>query len=461
MPGYFTDGNWQLRPGLYYNIDTPRGNSVVAARDGVVAVLFKSDFGPLNEVVEFTSDENYKTMFGEGGTIDTIDCAIQGGASDIVAVRVGKGGTAANVQLGEVCTINAKYPGSKAFSVTVKESLTDEDTKEITFYSGNTLLEKYTIDTGQTEGASLKAAMSGSKYFDVSVNTDGTIAATTQKEFTAGTDPTASAEDYSKAMETLEPYYFNALCADTNDNSVHLLMHTFLERVYENGTFAVGFVAENTGELETRMNHAAAFNDEKIAYILNPSVEGLTKVYDGYQTAAVVAGMYAAIPCNKALTHKAVPGISVIKTMLTPSQIVEGIKKGCISITYSPSKTVRLDNSNNTLVNPPENKDEGWKKLRRTKTRFELIYRMNTQVDEFVGEVDTDTNGKATIMAQLQMVADAMISENKITSCTISTVNNSSAGEDAALFNIDVIDKETAEHIYLYYVFRQETEVTE
>ena len=42
------------------------------------------------------------------------------------------------------------------------------------------------------------------------------------------------------------------------------------------------------------------------------------------------------------------------------------------------SGQVWIDKAINTLITPPADRDEGWKKIRRTKTRYELIRRCNT-----------------------------------------------------------------------------------
>ena len=54
MAGTFIIGETKIRPGTYFNIQKVGGNQLAGADDGTTAVFFKSDFGPLNEVVEIT-----------------------------------------------------------------------------------------------------------------------------------------------------------------------------------------------------------------------------------------------------------------------------------------------------------------------------------------------------------------------------------------------------------------------
>ena len=455
MAGIFTDGIAEIRPGTYFNVNTNDGSKAIGAKDGIVGVLFQGTFGPLNEVVKLTADQGAFPIFGDGGNVDAIEYAFLGGADTVLAVRVGAEGTEATVQLGEIVTIKGKYPGSREFSVSVKNSLTDSAKKEISFYSGSRRMESYVIaKSTDKEGAALAEAMKKSPRFTVQVNTDGQLEPVSQKAFTAGTDPAATVEDYSKGLEKLENQYMNVLCVDTENPAVHLLLKTFLDRAYDNGLFTCGIVAELSSQtLEERIANALTYNDEKMIYLLNAHVGMLEKELDGYQTAAIAAGMYASYPSNKALTHKILPGVSELKEVLTPSQMESAETKGCMVLSNSPAGKCWIDNAINTLAELPENKDKGWTKIRRTKTRFELMYRMNTTADNLVGNVDNDKNGRETVIANLNEVGAAMIREGKLVSCTVTEHPGKAANTDYAYFLISVVDKDSMEHLYLYYNF--------
>lgn len=141
MAGTFIVGETKIRPGTYFNIQKVGENQIVGASDGVVAIFFKSDFGPLAEAVEITPEEGYEKMYGTAGSTNAIREVIRAGATKCVCVRVGKGGTAATVTLDkegdtEALKITAKYPGAKDFAVTVREKLSDSSLKECVIYSG-------------------------------------------------------------------------------------------------------------------------------------------------------------------------------------------------------------------------------------------------------------------------------------------------------------------------------------
>ena len=87
-----------------------------------------------------------------------------------------------------------------------------------------------------------------------------------------------------------------------------------------------------------------------------------------------------------------------------------------------------------------------------------MLTRMNNQADSLVGSVDNDTNGRATLISQLQAIGTAMIEEGKLTACTVTESSIYKPDGDSAWFEIDCIDKDSAEHIYLMYAFRFSTQ---
>mgnify|MGYP006990119167 CR=1 FL=1 len=132
-----------------------------------------------------------------------------------------------------------------------------------------------------------------------------------------------------------------------------------------------------------------------VNYVLNAWIEEQGTVIDGYQTAARIAGMIGAVSSGSSLTHTVITGFSEILEKLTNTEMISAEKKGCIVLSYNKVKQVWIDNAINTLITPADNQDDGWKKIRRVKTRFELIRRINTTTDDLVGKVDNDNNGRA------------------------------------------------------------------
>lgn len=466
MAGTFVIGEEKVRPGTYYNIGRNDNSTSAGIVNGVTAVVFRADFGPLLDVVRLDAESDYTSVYGTGLTTDAIKEAIAGGAKEIIACRVGHGGQNASIDLndkdGEAAVkITAKYPGNKEFAITIREKITDSSMKECIVYTGTKEFLKFAFPSGEGEASAVMERLAKSDSFSVSVASGkekAELLSVSQVLFTKGENPEVTTEDYSDAFAAVEPYVFNTICVDTEDTVIHLLLAAFLNRIFEAGSLAQAVVAEKyTVDLDKRIEHALGFNDEKMHYVLNARVNEEGTEIDGYQTAARIAGMIGACASNSSLTHTVINGFTDILERLTNTQIVEAEQKGCLVLSLSSKNQVWIDNAINTLTIFTEDKDEGWKKIRRVKTRFELIRRANEITDNLVGKVDNDSNGRNTIISQIQGVGNAMIQEGKLVSCKVSESTAQVADGDSAWFRIDVIDKDSAEHLYMMFRFQFST----
>jgi hypothetical protein len=465
MAGVFTIGEKKVRPGVYTRYENASGVSPAGAVNGIGAVVIRANWGPLNKLVELDSPSAAASTFGTELTVDAITEMFNGGCSKVKAVRAGTGGTAATITLKDnaaanVVTITAKYVGDRPFSVTIRDSLLNDDKRECIIYSGTTEFEKVEFTkgiAGDGEPAALVAAFANSKNFTAQKVADGSkvLAAVAQSAMTAGTNPTVTNAEYSAALNVLETGKWNVLCVDTEDTTVHALVQSFIQRIYLAGATPMACVAETKEvDLDTRMNHAAAFNDEKMHFVLNPAYDISGKLYDGYKLAARIGGMIAAVPSNTSLTHTVVNGFASLAEPLTNSQIEKALAKGCIVLTVNASDQVWIESAINTLVTPSGNQDEGWKKIRRTKTRFELIERIVATTDPLIGKINNDSDGRATFIAAAHGVVNAMIGEKKLLDGTVYEDPLNPPAGDSAWFVIAVDDIDSIEKAYLTFKFR-------
>ena len=471
MAGRYSIGETKVRPGIYFRQENGGGNDTLGATNGIVGVAFKANWGPLGEVVSLSDPSEITTIFGDdsgtGSNVSILNAIFQGGASQILAVRVGSGGTKASVTLkdtastaADVVTLTAKYAGTRDLSVTIKDSLSITTMRECIIYSGTTELSKVLFAKGNAgEVDALVAAINESEDCVVVATKvapgNGLMAAVAQSAFTtAGVSPTIAAADYSNAFTLLEATKWNTICVDTDDTSIHALLAAFINRANDAGLMGIAVVGEPISvAYATRKTDAAAFNSENVAYCLNGfTIAGVT--YDGWKAAALIAGYIAFLPSNDSLTHKPIPNATGIIGALTNTQVIECLQSGCIVFTVSASGAVWVEQGINTLVTLRSDQDAGWKKIRRTKTRFELIDRININSEGVIGNVNNDDNGRATLLAIMNGVGAEMIAEGKLQTFEASeSVSNPPRG-DSAWFTIAVLDNDSMEHIYLTYLFR-------
>lgn len=467
MSGMFTVGEVKKSPGVYKRIENYGGAEIAGAAEDIGCAVVSGNWGALNKPVVVDGSTDISSVIGTGSGADVIREMRIGGANTIVVTRVGSGGTQATLTLkdtaastpADAVTLTALYPGNRAFALTIKESLDDSTKKQAILYEGTKILESVTFDAGKTEPDNLVAALKGSVYVTATKKAagNGTLAALQQKAFTAGTNPTVNTEAYSTGFAACEAENWNIVCVDTADPAVHTLLLAYVERLTDDGNYPLAVVSEKSSTaLETRMQHGSAFNSEKMHYVLNSWIGSDGTVYDGYLAAARVAGMLADTASNESLTHSVVASAAALNERLTNAQRDKALDSGCIVLTLSKSGQVWIDKGINTLVTLSGSQDAGWKKIRRVKTRYELMNRIETTIEPMIGAVNNDANGRAAVVAAAQRVADAMIGEGKLLAGTVSEDTSNPASGDSAWFIVEVDDLDSIETIYLTFRFRFE-----
>lgn len=464
MGATYTAGEVKIRPGVYSRYENKSTGAIASADDGKVAVVIQSNWGPLGVATVLETGEGITKAYGNGGSVDVAQKIYNAGATQLIVVRVGTGGTKGTLSLkddadADVVTLTTKYAGDRALSVTIREKLSDANVKEFIVYEDGAVKESLTFEKGEAEPAALVEAVNKtSSYFDAVKAADGSgvVAAISQSAITAGTNPEITNEDYSNAFAVLEAYKFNVIALDTNTNAVHLLLHAFIKRVCENGLLCMGVVGEpTTVAFADRCTNAASFNDEKIVYVGGAYKESDGTVVEGYKAAAVIAGVIASTPSNQSIVHRNITGAFEPVEKLTNSQYERGIKSGMLLFSDNGDGGVWVDSGVNTLVSPAQNQDDGWKKIKRTKVRFELFDRMDRTIAPVIGKINCDNDGVANVVQLGGSVLTAMAAENKILAggSFYEDVENPHKG-DSAWFIIDVDDIDTLEKIYLNYQLR-------
>ena len=465
MAIFFSAGEQKKRPGLFQrheNISTP---SATAAKNGICAIPIQAAWGPLGKVLANTTTtdlkNNYGTgTYGAGYTVPAAMAMFNGGAATVYTYRLGTGGTQASKEL-DGLTVTAKYPGTMAISVAVQAKLGDSTKKQFLVYVGSTLMEtwEFAADT-KAEGANLIAAAANSKYVTVTGEAATVSAlAVASGALTGGTNPTVTNEDYSKAFAAMETTYYNVIALDVDDDESMTLSRLLKE--YMNSAFTMGKLGhyvvgqKTTIPFETRLTNCASFNDAQGVFLGGGYKSG-TENKDGVMAICHTAGIIAATPSNQGITHAVIDDATDLCEDLTYAQYEAAISCGMLMLSKSSEGNIWFDSAITTLTTPePGTQDEGWKKIRRGKCRFEMIDRLDRALNPKVGRVSADSDGIADIIQTAQRVLNAMVTERKLrpgASFKEDTANP--AKGDSAWFVIQADDYDSLEMIYLVYQFR-------
>lgn len=467
MAVFYNEGEIKKRPGVYQrhaNIGFP---AIEAPQDGICAIPVRACWGPLGKVVRNTSKVELEKNYGKGeySAAHTVPAAIamfDGGASTVYTYRLGTGGTQATLELAGGLTATAKYPGTMAISVAVQAKLGDTSMKQFMVYVGNSLVETWDFAADSAnEGANLVAAAAKSSYVTVT-GTAATVPAlaVAAGALTGGEDPTVANSDYSAAFAALESYYYNTIALDVDDDTnmtLSLLLQAYLDNAYTMGKLGIAVVGEKSSvAFADRCRHSRAFNDAKVVYLGGGWMVG-TESKDGVMAICHTAGVIAATPSNQGITHSVITGATDLCESLTFAQYTDAIDAGMLLVSMSPDGSIWYDSGINTLIAPEtETQDDGWKKIRRTKVRFELIHRLDAVMAPKAGRVSADSDGVADIVQSGQRILDAMANnEGKLMpGATFAADPENPLSGDSAWFIIQADDVDSLEKIYLQYQFR-------
>lgn len=472
MAGNFTVGEQKVRPGIYFRTTKGGPDPLAGAINGIVAVALKANWGPLGKVVSLSSPaeiyDNFGDDSGDNSNTALISKIFSGGAQTVKVIRVGSGGTAASLTVNDTTAspvaavkLTAKHPGARALAVTVRDNLGDPTNKrDLIIFSGTKELTKVTFPKGAGEAQAVVDALNANPASVVVAEHlaagNGTLEALAQKAFsTPGASPTVTATDYSDALTALEADAWNVVCVDSNDTAVHTLLKSFINRVTDAGLMGMAVISEPVSvSLETRQSNATAVNSENVIYVLNGAYAADGTLIDGFNIAAIVAALAAAYPSNRSLTHAPVPGAHTVAGPLTNTQVEAALQGGALVLTTSATGIVWIEQGINTLTVLNGDQDAGWKKIRRVKTRYELIQRILASTESIIGTVNNDSNGRQTFIAIANGVGQTMIAEGKLLECEVLEDPNNPAQGDSAWFVINVLDLDSIEKVYITYRFR-------
>lgn len=462
---FFIPGESKTRPGTYFRYENWGQPATAGANDGVCAAVFQSNWGPVNRAVALESMADITRHFGEGGTTEIIREQFRGGARRVMAVRVNDGsgpGSYAIMPAASGLTMRMLHPGNRRFSVTIRPVLGNDDMTELLLHEGTStqVLERIRFAPNTAQALYDAYKEQGSNFFEL-LGTAGSVALayTTQgndfvaDEITAGASRALNVTraQYGNAFELLEKHRWNVLSTDCDEEGVQCEMDEFLKSMYENGSFVMGVVG-NTDM--TNPPTTTSFNSHQMVCVGNGFWDRVGNPINGPFAAARVAGMIAGTPSNQSITRSVVNGAVEVMNPLSNFDHENAINAGIVNFSTSPSGAVWIESGVNTLTNVAANQDEGWKKIKRTKVRFELFQRLNDTVAPLVGNINNDPDGRMTIVQVGNSVCNAMISEGKLLAGAHVEEAQEQIGGDSAHFYVYADDIDALEKMYFTFKFR-------
>lgn len=458
MAYFYTAGEKKARPGVYQRISMRGTGPTAGALNGVVAYAMAADWGPVDKVTVHESAKSIRETYGTGASVDAACELITAGATLVYIKRLnganGTAGTTGTADIETTVKLTAKYPSSRTITVTVKAKAGDATKKQVDVTEGTKLLETFEFAVSETdETDAFVEAVAGSGYITAKKLATGLI---TAGEYTlTGTAPVNTAADYADAFYALEPYSYNVLTTDSIEADVFALLCAYYVEALSTGKLimVVGGTTPKT-PFEERLSKATACNSANVIYFGSSWITSEGTTLEGAPAIARVAGTIAATPANKGIVHSVISGATDLTETLTNYQYSEAIKHGLLLLSVGPEGQIWFDSGINTLVSPSADQDDGWKKIRRVKTRYELMDRIDRTIAPRVGKINCDADGIAYIIQSAKAVIKEMIAEHKLTAGDIYEDPENPHAGDSAWFIIECDDIDSLEKIYLHYQFR-------
>lgn len=454
----YIEGEKKVRPGVYQRTSSTGSTAGAGALNGVVALVMAANWGPVDKATVHETAKSIRETYGTGANVEAACSLMAAGASRVYIKRLdGKNGTAGTIGtalIDPAIKIDTKYPTSRTLTVEVKAKIGESAKKQVTIKEGNTILESFDFAAnGDDESYAFLDAVAGSAYINATRQTDGAI---TIGEYSLnGTDPTNVTADYADAFYALEPFAYNVLVTDSIDADVRALLCAYSAESETSGKLIVAVTGDKPSTaFETRLANATACNSERIVFFGGSWLDSTGKVVEGAPAIIYVAGVIAATPANRGIVHSQIAGATDVPEKLTNAQYIEAINKGLLLVSAGPDGQVWFDSAINTLVTPKDGQDEGWKKIRRVKTRYELMDRIDRTLAPKVGKVNCSNDGIAYIIQCGTGVIKEMIAENKLSAGSFYEDPERPHQGDSAWFIVEADDIDSLEKIYLHYQYR-------
>lgn len=481
----FRLGETKIRPGFYVRVENVGVPGPVGITNGTVAALMKTGWGPLNLPVMMESLPEVGANFGAQGagyTSDVAEQAFRGLAQRVLGVRLGgsgigaAAGTVATLTLSDTAvtpapavTLTAAYPGARpnagaaagGWTVTVRDSLSRTGSKELDLYEGTTLLASYNFASGGADEADLLVAAinaANDAYLRAAIagtGGNGVLGYVSNVTMAGGGDPTITSQDYLNALSALEADdNWNVLVIDTADLITQSTVQAYIDRVRAQGKRVLAVLGvPTTTTLADRQTNARAFNDFAIVYVVN-GFSSASGAIEGHLAAARVGGMVAAAQLTESLTHAVVIGATSLIGGLSNYDIEQSINSGALVFSRNSSRQVQIEYGINTYITPDAYHDPGWHKIRRVRTRDNLIDRISASYDPLIGRIQNSEDGRGTLIAVAQGVINTMIREGALLAGTVIIDPAHPPAGDAVWLRADVDDLDSAEHVYVTFGFR-------
>jgi hypothetical protein len=432
-------GTWSatelpVLPGLYLNFQAAALAAIQAGARGIVVAPVKAHWGPVNQLVEITSEadiiDKYTADESGGATAyTTLRFALMGGAKKLLAYRLADS-SAANAALTlmdatstGIITLKTIYPTDRDFSVVVQTNSLNNANTDIVLYEGTTKLRTFTFD-GDVAQAAVDAINNdtGNSWIQATKVADGTIANITKTSLPSGNAGLSNvlAADYVSALAAFETQEFNILTLDgVTDAGIQTSVVTWVNRLRGEGKGIIAVVGGSNENDTAKGNVDPALNAVGLAISRSASLnsEGIVNVgvgvildgvsYCSAQVAAYVAGLIAGQKLSESTTYAVTPFDDVTRRW-TRSEQEDAVKNG-VFLLFQDGRMVKVLRGMNSLVTLSQGQNNSWKKIRTIRVMDAVnADLLRAAEDNYIGKVNNTEEGRLALIGACKQYMESL-----------------------------------------------------
>lgn len=423
--GFWSETDKPTRPGFYNRFKAAALSRIQSGSRGIVAMPVKANWGPVKTIVSITSEKDLITNFGYDMSYTAYKLgrlALLGQPKELLLYRLVDGTEAvASITLKDttagpvnVLRLDTKYPTTRAFAITVRNSIVDEAKKDIILYEGTTQLYVFTALSG-TVGEIAAAINNNQENLWISATKladgNGTLANISNQPLTGGNNGTTTIanDKYIDAMAAFESVKFNGFTLDgVTDSALQTSVKSWIERNRNNGKKIKGYIGGTSSETITEANNKSkSFNYEGIYY--NGAVGGVLDgiEYTPAETACYIAALGEGQDLKESLCNATTVFNNVTKN-LTNEEIKSALQAGTMVLRYDDGAVV-IEDDVNTLKSYGTDQNETWGYLRAIKFMDAVDEDTSfTGNRQYVGKVPNGTTGQLAVISALKQYFETL-----------------------------------------------------
>lgn len=459
-------GTWsaqnKIRPGVYIRFKSTGGTGLVPGDQGTVTICKALSWGPVGQVMEIEAGADMTPYTGYDitdphnlflreilkgtdrtagpGTVLLYRASASGAAAAQVRIPAEDGGALtdpaetileAREETSGGLLVTANYPGVRGNDISV---IITEQTEPEGAYTVSTVVDREVVDQ-QTVTAAEELAPNAWVTFS-----GGPLPATAGVTLSGGGDGEVSGAAYAAYLTEIEPYAFDIMIYDGNDETTKTAMTAFIKRL-----------AEENGQYSQLV--AAGLTDPDSMYVINVQ-SGVTlsdsTVLTPEQVTWWAGGAEAGAKYNESLTYARYPGAVGASPKLTGSGYAQALRDGWL-VLAADGGAVKVEQDINSLVSYSQDIGKAFRKnrvLRLCSTIANDVYRQFS--DNFIGVVNNNAEGRSRFKAVLVGYLLDIQASGGIQDFSASDVEVLPGGEiDAVLVNLALRVADAVEKIYM------------